>query len=96
MLLLLLARACPPDWYKSASYRSRAVIEPRAVLREFGLELGDSVEIRGWDSTAGVRYMVLPQGPKGTVHLSGEGLIKLVTRDSMIGVPMPKSPSAVG
>jgi len=76
----------PPVWYKSAPYRSRAVIDPRGVLREFGLELDDSVEIRVWDSSAEVRYMVLPERPRGTEHMSGEELATLVTRDAMIGV----------
>ena len=86
----------PPAWYKSAAYRSRAVIEPRAVLREFGLKLSDSVEIRVWDSSADVRYMVLPQRPEGTDGLSEAQLQDIVTRDSMIGVAMVQSPAAVG
>ena len=76
----------PPDWYKSRAYRSRTVREPRAVLREFGLDLPDGVEVRVWDSTAEVRYLVLPERPAGTDHLSEEALAALVTRDSMIGV----------
>ncbi len=76
----------PPDWYKSAAYRSRVVIEPRAVLREFGLELDESVEIRVWDSTADVRYMVLPERPEGTDQLREAELVGLVSRDSMVGV----------
>ena len=76
----------PPTWYKSSAYRSRAVIEPRAVLREFGVGLPDSVEVRVWDSTAEMRYLVLPRQPVGTEHLGEEELSKLVTRDSMIGV----------
>ena len=76
----------PPVWYKSAPYRSRAVIEPRAVLREFGVELSDDVEVRVWDSTAELRYLVLPERPKGTEGMSEEQLAELVTRDSMIGV----------
>ena len=76
----------PPTWYKSSAYRSRAVIEPRAVLREFGVDLPDSVEVRVWDSTAEMRYLVLPRQPVGTEHLGEEGLSKLVTRDAMIGV----------
>jgi len=75
----------PPVWYKSAPYRSRAVIDPRGVLREFGLELADDVEIRVWDSTAEIRYLVLPQRPAGSEHLTEEALAALVTRDSMIG-----------
>jgi nitrile hydratase len=76
----------PPSWYKSAAYRSRTVIEPRAVLREFGLDLDESVEVRVWDSTADVRYMVLPERPAGSERMSEEELAALVTRDSMIGV----------
>ena len=84
--------ASPPDWYKSAAYRSRAVIEPRTVLREFGLELDESVEIRVWDSTADVRYMVLPERPEGTEQLSEAELVELVSRDSMVGVAEASSP----
>src|SRR5712692_8310079 len=76
----------PPVWYKSAPYRSRAVIDPRGVLREFGLELPETMEVRVWDSTAEVRYLVLPERPPGTEHLSEEELAALVTRDSMVGV----------
>ena len=76
----------PPVWYKSAPYRARAVIEPRAVLREFGVELPDDVEVRVWDSTAEIRYLVLPERPAGTEGLTEEQLAELVTRDSMIGV----------
>ncbi|MGH6629697.1 MAG: nitrile hydratase subunit alpha [Burkholderiales bacterium] len=76
----------PPVWYKSAPYRSRAVRDPRGVLREFGLELPETTEIRVWDSTAELRYLVLPERPAGTEHLSEEALAALVTRDSMIGV----------
>ena len=76
----------PPVWYKSAAYRSRAVLEPRAVLREFGVELPDGVEVRVWDSTAEIRYLVLPERPAGTEGLGEEALAELVTRDSMIGV----------
>jgi nitrile hydratase len=76
----------PPTWYKSAAYRSRAVIDPRGVLREFGLELPDEIEIRVWDSTAEVRYLVLPERPPGSDELTVEQLAALVTRDSMIGV----------
>ena len=75
----------PPVWYKSFAYRSRAVKEPRAVLDEFGVTLPDDVEIRIWDSTAEVRYMVLPARPSGTEGWSEERLAALVTRDSMIG-----------
>jgi nitrile hydratase len=76
----------PPVWYKSAPYRSRSVIDPRGVLREFELELSDDVEVRVWDSTAELRYMVLPERPAGTEHLSEEALAELVSRDAMIGV----------
>jgi len=76
----------PPVWYKSAPYRSRAVIDPRGVLREFGLELPDDVEIRVWDSTAEIRYLVLPERPAGTEKMSESELAGLVTRDSMVGV----------
>jgi len=76
----------PPVWYKSSPYRSRAVIDPRGVLKEFGLELPEDVEVRVWDSTAELRYLVLPERPAGTEGLSEEALAELVTRDSMIGV----------
>lgn len=76
----------PPVWYKSAAYRSRAVIDPRGVLREFGLELGDDVEVRVWDSTAELRYLVLPERPAGTEKMTEDELAALVTRDSMVGV----------
>ncbi len=76
----------PPVWYKSAPYRARAVNDPRGVLADFGTELGDDVEIKVWDSTAELRYLVLPQRPTGTDGLSEEALADLVTRNSMIGV----------
>jgi nitrile hydratase len=76
----------PPVWYKSAPYRSRSVIDPRGVLREFGLELSGDVEVRVWDSTAELRYLVLPECPAGTEGMSEAELASLVTRDSMIGV----------
>src|SRR5499425_419362 len=76
----------PPVWYKSAPYRSRVVIDPRGVLREFGLELSEDVEVRVWDSTAELRYLVLPERPEGSEKLSEEALGALVTRDSMVGV----------
>jgi len=76
----------PPVWYKSAPYRSRAVIDPRGVLREFGLELAEDVELRVWDSTAELRYLVLPERPPGSEKMSEEQLATLVTRDAMVGV----------
>ena len=76
----------PPVWYKSAAYRARVVREPRGVLREFGLDIGDDVEVRVWDSSAEVRYLVLPMRPDGTEGLSEDALAELVTRDGMIGV----------
>jgi nitrile hydratase subunit alpha len=82
----------PPVWYKSAPYRSRAVIDPRGVLREFGLELAGDVELRVWDSTAELRYLVLPERPAGTERLSEEALASLVTRDAMIGVAKVGAP----
>jgi nitrile hydratase len=75
----------PPVWYKSAAYRSRVVIDPRSVLSEFGLEIPDDIEVRVWDSTAEIRYLVLPERPAGTEGMSEEALAALVTRDSMIG-----------
>jgi nitrile hydratase len=75
----------PPVWYKSAPYRARAVIDPRGVLREFGVHLADDVEVRVWDSTAELRYLVLPERPPGTEGLSEDQLAALVTRDAMIG-----------
>jgi nitrile hydratase len=82
----------PPVWYKSAPYRSRAVIEPRAVMAEFGLTVGDDVEVRVWDSTAEVRYLVLPERPAGTEGLDEAALAALVSRDAMIGVAKVPSP----
>jgi nitrile hydratase len=76
----------PPVWYKSAPYRSRSVIDPRGVLREFGLEIPEDVEVRVWDSTAELRYLVLPERPSGTGALTEDALAALVTRDAMIGV----------
>jgi nitrile hydratase len=76
----------PPTWYKSAPYRSRAVIDPRGVLREFGITLADDVQVRVWDSTAEIRYLVLPERPPGTEGLNEEQLAALVTRDAMVGV----------
>jgi nitrile hydratase len=82
----------PPAWYKSYAYRSRVVREPRAVLREFGLELPAGVEVRVWDSNSEVRYMVLPQRPPGAEDLDESALATLVTRDAMIGVAVVKAP----
>jgi len=76
----------PPVWYKSAPYRSRAVIDPRGVLNEFGTEIGEDVEVRVWDSTADLRYLVLPERPSGTEKFTEDELAALITRDSMIGV----------
>src|SRR3984893_1312140 len=75
----------PPTWYKSAPYRSRAVIDPKGVLADFGVTLSNGVEVRVWDSTAEVRYLVLPQRPAGTDGWTEEQLAALVTRDSMVG-----------
>jgi nitrile hydratase subunit alpha len=80
----------PPVWYKSPPYRARVVREPRAVLAEFGLELPDGVEIRVWDSSADLRYLVLPMRPEGTEDMSEDELAELVTRDCMIGVAVPR------
>ncbi len=82
----------PPVWYKSAPYRARAVMDPRGVLEEFGVELPEDTEIRVWDSTAEVRYLVLPMRPSGSAHLSEAELTELVTRDSMIGTGLPLPP----
>ena len=81
----------PPDWYKSRSYRSRTVREPRRVLAEFGTELDPGIEIRVHDSTADMRYMVLPMRPAGTEDMSEEALAEIVTRDSLIGVTTPRT-----
>ncbi len=81
----------PPVWYKSAPYRSRLVRDPRGVLAEFGVTLPASTEIRVWDSTAEVRYLVIPERPAGTDGLSEEALVALVTRDSMIGTGLPRA-----
>ncbi len=83
----------PPVWYKSAPYRSRAVIDPRGVLREFGLHLPEDVEVRVWDSTAELRYLVLPERPAGTEHMTEEQLASLVTRDAMVGVAKVGAPA---
>ena len=82
----------PPDWYKSFAYRSRAVREPRAVMREFGFEPEDGVRVAVYDSTADVRYMVLPMRPSGTEGLDEEGLAALVTRDALVGAAVPQGP----
>ena len=84
----------PPTWYKSPAYRSRIVREPRKVLAELGLDLQPSIEVRVWDSTAEVRYMVLPQRPEGTEDFDRDQLAELVCRDSMIGVAVARAPSA--
>jgi nitrile hydratase len=83
----------PPDWYKSRNYRSRMVREPRAVLAEFGLAIPEETQIRVHDSTADMRYMVLPMRPAGTEGWSEERLASIVNRDSMIGVDIPKGPN---
>lgn len=82
----------PPTWYKSPAYRSRAVIDPRGVLAEFGIDLPETTEVRVWDSTAEIRYLVIPQRPQGTEGLAEEALADLVTRDSMIGAGLPLRP----
>jgi nitrile hydratase len=86
----------PPVWYKSAPYRSRAVIDPRGVLREFGLELPADAEVRVWDSTAELRYLVLPERPAGSENLSEQELAALVTRDAMVGVAKVHMPQTGG
>jgi len=82
----------PPVWYKAAPYRSRVVIDPRGVLAEFGVSLPEATEVRVWDSTSEVRYMVLPERPKGTEGMSEEALAELVTRDCMIGTGLARAP----
>jgi nitrile hydratase len=84
----------PPVWYKSAPYRARAVIDPRGVLRELGVELPDEVELRVWDSTAELRYLVLPRRPDGTERMTEDELAALVTRDAMIGTGVVRAPRA--
>jgi len=81
----------PPKWYKDPAYRSRSVREPRAVLAEFGVELDPDKEVRVWDSSAEVRYMVLPERPAGTEHLDERALAEIVSRDAMIGVAVCES-----
>jgi nitrile hydratase subunit alpha len=83
----------PPRWYKSAPYRSRAIIDPRGVLKEFGVDIGPGTEVRVWDSTAEVRYLVLPERPAGTEKMSENELAALVTRDAMIGTARIVPPS---
>ena len=85
----------PPDWYKSLPYRSRAVSDPRGVLNEFGVELDDGVELRVLDSTADIRYLVIPRRPAGGDAMTEDELASLVTRDSMIGVAQPASPTPI-
>lgn len=82
----------PPTWYKSSAYRSRAVIEPRRILAEFGLTLDDDVEVRVWDSTAEIRYLVIPERPEATADLDEAALAALVSRDSMVGVARASPP----
>jgi nitrile hydratase subunit alpha len=86
----------PPVWYKSTAYRSRAVIDPRGVLGEFGLELAEDVEVRVWDSTAELRYLVVPERPAGSENLSEDELAALVTRDAMVGVAKVVMPNLGG
>jgi nitrile hydratase alpha subunit len=86
----------PPAWYKSLPYRSRTVSDPRGVLEEFGVVLADEVEVRVLDSTAEIRYLVIPRRPPGTEAMAEDELASLVTRDSMIGVAQPAAPAAVG
>ena len=86
----------PPVWYKSAAYRSRAVIDPRGILQEFGTTIGDNVEVRVWDSTAEVRYLVLPERPAGTEGMTENELVSLITRDSMVGVAKVSGPVTGG
>ena len=82
----------PPVWYKSAPYRSRAVVDPRGVLADFGVSLPEQTQIRVWDSTAEIRYLVVPMRPAGSAHLDEAGLAELVTRDSMIGTGLALAP----
>ena len=84
----------PPDWYKSREYRSRAVIEPRAVLREFGTEIPDDIQVSVHDSTADIRYIVLPAQPAGTEGMGEDMLAALITRDVMVGITLPEAPSS--
>ncbi len=84
----------PPVWYKSEAYRSRVVIDPRGVLKEFGVDVPESRQVRVWDSTAEIRYLVIPQRPQGSEGMSEEQLARLVTRDSMVGTGLAKQPGA--
>ena len=86
----------PPTWYKSFEYRSRAVIDPRGVLAEFGVDLGEDIRVQVWDSTAEIRYMVIPKRPPNTESLSESQLAELVTRDSMVGTAVVASPDVAG
>jgi nitrile hydratase len=86
----------PPTWYKMPAYRSRAVIEPRAVLQEFGLEIGPDREVRVWDSSAEMRYMVLPMRPAGSEGMTEDDLLPLINRDALIGVAEVRAPALVG
>jgi len=86
----------PPVWYKSTAYRSRAVIDPRGVLHEFGLDLAEDVDVHVWDSTAEVRYLVVPERPAGSERLGEEELAELVTRDAMVGVAQVSMPDRGG
>jgi len=88
-------RGLPPTWYKSFAYRSRMVIEPREVLKEFGLDVDESIEVRVWDSNAEIRYMVLPERPNETDAMSEKELSSLVTRDAMVGVAKARVPESV-
>jgi len=87
-----LVLGLPPVWYKSTAYRSRAVIDPRGVLADFGLTLGDDIAVRVWDSTAETRYLVLPERPAGTEGMDEDALAAIVTRDSMVGVAKVAAP----
>jgi len=84
----------PPVWYKSFAYRSRAVSDPRGVLKDFGVVLAPGVEVRVWDSSAEIRYLVIPQRPEGTERMSEDDLAAIVTRDSMVGVAKIEAPHA--